>query len=104
MTSWDPVSWPEEDQKWRSQAACAGMPKALFYAERGESTTEAKAVCARCPVSGPCLEFAMRVPERHGIWGGKAERERRNLRIRQNRAARQEKEHDDARGNRSAAG
>jgi WhiB family redox-sensing transcriptional regulator len=58
----------------------------LFFPERGASTTEAKAVCAGCPVTEDCLWFALgatddRVPvQKFGIWGGTSERERRRLR------------------------
>lgn len=27
-------------------------------------------VCNACPVRSPCLEHALAVPERHGVWGG----------------------------------
>ena len=40
---------------------------------------KAKVICARCPVRGECLDFALRVREPHGIWGGFTEIERRAL-------------------------
>ena len=39
----------------------------------------AKAICATCPVRGPCLDYALRIREQHGIWGGLNEVERRAL-------------------------
>lgn len=40
---------------------------------------EAKQICARCEVRSDCLEYALRVRENHGIWGGLNEMERRVL-------------------------
>ncbi len=37
----------------------------------------AKAICATCPVREPCLAYALRIREPHGIWGGLSEVERR---------------------------
>lgn len=61
-------------------SSCRGVNPDLFYPERGESTKEAKAVCAGCPVRIDCLEYAIAHNERFGIWGGKSERERRAIR------------------------
>lgn len=65
---------------WRTQAACRGMSPAYWYAERGESIVEAKAICAGCPVQAECLAAALASRERHGIWGGYTEKERRMIR------------------------
>jgi WhiB family redox-sensing transcriptional regulator len=45
--------------------------------EREMRETRAKAICAECAVRTECLEFALRVREPHGIWGGLTESERR---------------------------
>lgn len=68
------------NQEWRSKAACKGMDPDLFFPGQGESTREAKAICAQCPVQVECLETAMTNHESFGIWGRKSERERRVLR------------------------
>lgn len=78
-------SAPEPAEDWRTLAECHGVDPALFYPGRGESTKEAKAVCARCPVREQCLDFALANREVFGIWGGLSERERRKVR-RQRRA------------------
>jgi WhiB family redox-sensing transcriptional regulator len=70
---------PARDE-WRVHAACAGLDPNLFFTERGESTRDAKAVCARCPVAEPCLDYALTNGERYGVWGGRSERERRRMR------------------------
>jgi WhiB family redox-sensing transcriptional regulator len=70
----------EVEKAWMQDAACRGADPELFFPVRGETTYEAKAVCAGCPVRFECLEYALRHSERFGIWGGLGERERRRLR------------------------
>jgi WhiB family redox-sensing transcriptional regulator len=67
------------NDRWQTHAACRGMDARLFYPQRGESAVEAKAVCAICPVREDCLTDAIAHLERHGIWGGKTERDRRGI-------------------------
>lgn len=43
-------------------------------------------VCQACPVQADCLDYAVRIGQRHGIWGGLSERERRR-RVRSGRVA-----------------
>ena len=61
-------------------AECKGLDPRLFFPERGESTREAKAVCDTCPVRSDCLDWAIDTQQKHGIWGGRSERERRRIR------------------------
>jgi len=79
----------ERDDSWRHLAACRGMPTALFFPEPGRAdpaaVTEAKSVCARCPVRERCLAAAM--ADEHGIWGGLTAAERRDARDRHGEAA-----------------
>lgn len=73
---------------WRLQARCRGMDPDLFFPEHGGSgndTRSAKAVCAECPVSHECLDFALHNFDTHddyGVWGGTSVIERRVLRRR----------------------
>ncbi len=67
---------------WVRDAACRGS--ALFVTPvhesvdmRRERERRAKRVCGECSVRGACLEYALRVNERLGIWGGLTETERR---------------------------
>ena len=39
----------------------------------------AKAICEQCPVREPCLPYALKIREPHGIWGGLNEVERKQL-------------------------
>jgi WhiB family transcriptional regulator, redox-sensing transcriptional regulator len=72
---------------WQFRALCRGEESSLFFApnyfERKEQKEArealAKAICARCPVRSECLEYALRIREPHGIWGGLNEYERRAL-------------------------
>lgn len=41
----------------------------------------AVAVCLECPVAMACLEFALAVHERWGVWGGFTARERGHDRV-----------------------
>jgi WhiB family redox-sensing transcriptional regulator len=69
-----------ERPAWMERGACRDRPDITFFPERGQSGAPAKAVCAECPVRRDCLDYAVTHGERHGIWGGTSERERRRLR------------------------
>lgn len=85
-----PVPADPADRSWMDHAACRGMDPDLFFTERGESTAEPKRVCAGCPVRLACLEHALAINEREGVWGGLSARERRYLKAsRRRHAARQ---------------
>lgn len=65
--------------RWADQALCLSHDGDIFFPDRGIPTREAKRVCRRCPVQGPCLEYALSNNEAFGVWGGLSERERRQL-------------------------
>ncbi|WP_327312297.1 WhiB family transcriptional regulator [Streptomyces sp. NBC_01235] len=72
---------------WRQHAACRREDPDLFFpiGTSGPAllqTEQAKAVCRRCPVREPCLEWAMETDQTLGVWGGTDEAERRALRRR----------------------
>ena len=71
-----------EDQGWQEHALCAETDPEAFFPEKGGSTREAKKICTGCDVRAECLEYALTMDERFGIWGGLSERERRRLRRR----------------------
>ena len=81
---------------WQEDAACREYDNILFFGEdQGESELErqsregeAKAVCQRCPVAEPCLEFAIETNQKYGIWGGLTDKERASLKRRRARARR----------------
>jgi len=69
-----------EPPAWTADAVCASTDPELFYPEKGGSTREAKKICAGCPVTAACLQYALDMDERYGVYGGLSERERRRLR------------------------
>ncbi len=72
---------------WQQRAACKGPQAAVFFPptqlerkeERDARERRAKAICASCPVRRPCLDYAIRIREPHGIWGGLNEVERKQV-------------------------
>lgn len=77
-------------------AACAGRsldtshqpPRDAFFPIRGTAqitARDAKAICNGedgepvCPIRSECLEYALVLKEKYGIWGGKSERERARI-------------------------
>lgn len=66
---------------WMERAACRGLDASLFFPERGEMVSQTtRDVCASCPVQAECLDYALEIKERDGVWGGKSGRQRRDLR------------------------
>lgn len=77
---------------WRNQAACRDEDPDLFFpiGTSGPALVQAeqaKAVCRRCPVREPCLEYALDSGQTLGVWGGTNETERRALQRRAGRRA-----------------
>jgi WhiB family redox-sensing transcriptional regulator len=69
---------------WTSRAACRDKDPELFFpvSDMGpgaRQVTEAKAVCAGCPVRSACLDYALDNGLDHGIFGGMTEKDRRGL-------------------------
>jgi WhiB family redox-sensing transcriptional regulator len=71
---------------WRQKGLCRGTDPAVFYppGEDDSLAEEAKYICEDCCVRQPCLEYALSTREKHGVWGGLTERERRRV-LRQRR-------------------
>ena len=76
---------------WADDAACRAAIAAgthrqdQWFPERGATKSSpplaaALAICADCPVRTECLEHALDTYEKHGVWGGQTERERRMMR------------------------
>ncbi len=74
---------------WSTRAACKGLDPSIFYPPTDEEAEEAKAICAVCPVQVECLEHAISLREKNGVWGGATERERLRI-IRRRRRLRQQ--------------
>ena len=79
------------DDVWQMKAACRGPQAAVFFPpshferkdEKEAREGRAKGICATCSVKRQCLDYALRIKEPHGIWGGLNEVERRQLLARQ---------------------
>ena len=75
-------------QRWQLQALCLNYDPSVFSPRNLNSIRKAKRICAECPVSAECLEFAMTnefgvdSPEgRSSIYGGLTGRERHDLAV-----------------------
>ena len=81
------MSAQQTDELWQLKAACRGPQATVFFPpshferkdEKEQRETRAKAICATCSVRKPCLEYALRIREPHGIWVGLNEVERKAL-------------------------
>jgi WhiB family redox-sensing transcriptional regulator len=72
---------------WRESGRCKGADPEVFYPDDDEDpAVEAKEICASCPVREVCLEHALTMREKVGVWGGYTAKERRRM-LRQRRRA-----------------
>jgi WhiB family redox-sensing transcriptional regulator len=60
------------------------LEPSIFFPDDDAEAEDAKAVCSGCGVRVACLEHALTIREKQGVWGGATERERRRI-IRQRR-------------------
>ncbi|MGH9135858.1 MAG: WhiB family transcriptional regulator [Acidimicrobiales bacterium] len=75
------------EDTWQTKAACRGPQATVFFPpstferkdEKLDRERRAKAICATCAVKKPCLDYALRIREPHGIWGGLNENDRKRL-------------------------
>lgn len=65
---------------WIEQALCRQVGGDEWFPDQGQSTHAVKAICRRCPVIAPCLDYALQNNEHFGVWGGTSEPERRRIR------------------------
>jgi WhiB family transcriptional regulator, redox-sensing transcriptional regulator len=73
---------PAHLDNWPSRAACRFNPEKQFpVSERhGPGLRKAKSVCLGCPVRETCLNDALALNDRNGVWGGLSTPERRAYR------------------------
>lgn len=67
------------DTEWMARGKCRDVAPAVFFPSDGVGVQVAQKICAECPVTEPCLEYALANRIDHGIWGGCSERERRRI-------------------------
>lgn len=65
---------------WADQGACRAVDPNVFFPGRGEPATEAKTICAACPVITECAAYALQHPSLLGVWGGLTARQRQRRR------------------------
>jgi WhiB family redox-sensing transcriptional regulator len=71
---------------WMFDAACSGADVEVFFPGPGRGKAGgARAICAECPVTVECLEYALTLPDWNGfplagVWGGTTARERAVMR------------------------
>lgn len=74
---------PVGDTSWHRHAACQDLhpedADELFFPlpRDHDAISEAKALCASCPVRRDCLNSALENGDKDGIWGGLTESDRR---------------------------
>jgi WhiB family transcriptional regulator, redox-sensing transcriptional regulator len=92
---WSPgAAGPVSGEHWDESAFCREFGTELFYPDKGGDIRLAQRVCARCPVTAQCLEFALdhmtgEFPiGRFGVWGGTGPEERMAIRRRMRRERR----------------
>ena len=76
FTVWDSPA-PGE---WARAGRCRTTPPSLWFPTRGDDTSQAKAICAGCPVLAECRAYALATPGLLGIWGGTTGQDRRRAR------------------------
>ena len=71
-----------DGKTWRDYTACTPKTAPLFFLDVGESPRQALELCAVCVVREDCLEYALTAKPviTRGVWGGKTERQLRDLR------------------------
>lgn len=76
------LSAPVGDEKpWATFAACRDEVGMTFFPQNKVEERTALAICGICPVQEDCLDHALETNERFGVWGGKTEKQRRQLRL-----------------------
>jgi WhiB family transcriptional regulator, redox-sensing transcriptional regulator len=71
------------DLRATESALCRREDPELWFPQskgrRSKKPHPAVVICHRCPIQQACLQHALDADERHGIWGGLTEAERRAL-------------------------
>lgn len=70
-----------------SAGKCRGMDPSLFFPTDAAGFGHARRLCQGCPVTTPCLEYALSNRIDDGVWGGVSQRERVRVRRRRKLSA-----------------
>jgi len=58
------------DTEWMAKGKCRDLPPTTFFPSDGLGVQAAQRICADCPVSESCLEYALVNHIDHGVWVG----------------------------------
>jgi len=64
---------------WMLRGECRSSTPRTFFPSDSGGVEGAQRVCAVCPVSAECLEYALVNCIEDGVWGGASQRERRRI-------------------------
>jgi WhiB family redox-sensing transcriptional regulator len=84
------IASPPDD--FFEDSACKGADTSVFFPVSENGGSEAKAICAACPVADQCLEYAIQTHQPDGIWGGLSAVERHRLVRRRQKLARERRD------------
>jgi WhiB family redox-sensing transcriptional regulator len=76
------------DADWREKAACRYFAEEMFVFGAAAQRHIAKEICGICVVRSKCLDYALDNRIKWGVWGGKTERQRKELLTSQSRPER----------------
>lgn len=68
-----------EERPWAVFAACRDAEPNLFFSGSRDEERVALALCRTCTVRNDCLDHALELRERFGVWGGTTEKDRKRL-------------------------
>ncbi len=77
---------PLDIAAWYPVGACSDVEPDVMFPTDVRGNEIAKNICAGCAVTSLCLEYALETRQKHGVWGGTSERDRRRI-LRQRRRA-----------------
>lgn len=69
------------DLDWMNEARCAGKEHRWFFSTGydGRALPQALELCEGCPVRSDCLDHALELNIRDGVWGGLTGDQRKRL-------------------------
>ena len=70
-----------DNMSWMERGICQDRDEdaKIFFPDQGNNASQAKKMCARCPVRMKCLEWSITTRQMYGVWGGVAEKKRRQM-------------------------
>jgi WhiB family redox-sensing transcriptional regulator len=75
---------------WTEHALCRQIGGEPFFVDDGKSVAPARRICARCPVTDDCLNYALTAmtsaTDLGGVYGGTTYTQRRELRAKRQAA------------------